>query len=296
MAGAHAEQLAWERRAGRIAAAAAVVAIGMPFAGALYAGALIPGERTAVDQLVAVSGKPTEFLAVACIQALSYVVLALPLYYLVRAARYRRPQVPVWLAWLAVAAPVFIGAVAIVAQFAESAAAQDYVRSGPRTVERAREIVRDRAPNELRIASALLFAGVLAAVNLSALRTGLFSRFLGMLGFVAAATMLLPGGGLLLLFWLGAVALLFVDRWPGGRGPAWESGEDEPWPSMADRARAAEAAREGDQPPAVSANGDASPLEEERPATADPDHPQATDPRAAVRRQAAQRRRRRRRR
>jgi hypothetical protein len=32
------------------------------------------------------------------------------------------------------------------------------------------------------------------------------------------------------IFWLGAMGVLFMNRWPGGRGPAWETGEAEPWP------------------------------------------------------------------
>jgi len=36
-------------------------------------------------------------------------------------------------------------------------------------------------------------------------------------------------------FWLGALGMVFLGRWPGGRGPAWETGEAEPWPSAAQR-------------------------------------------------------------
>jgi hypothetical protein len=36
-------------------------------------------------------------------------------------------------------------------------------------------------------------------------------------------------------FWLGALGALYLGRWPGGRGPAWDSGEAEPWPSAAGR-------------------------------------------------------------
>ena len=32
-------------------------------------------------------------------------------------------------------------------------------------------------------------------------------------------------------FWLGALGTLYLDNWPGGRGPAWESGEADPWPT-----------------------------------------------------------------
>ena len=37
------------------------------------------------------------------------------------------------------------------------------------------------------------------------------------------------------MFWLGALGLLFIGRWAGGRGPAWETGTAEPWPSAAER-------------------------------------------------------------
>jgi hypothetical protein len=31
------------------------------------------------------------------------------------------------------------------------------------------------------------------------------------------------------------VGALFLGNWPGGRGPAWESGEPDPWPTPAER-------------------------------------------------------------
>jgi hypothetical protein len=36
-------------------------------------------------------------------------------------------------------------------------------------------------------------------------------------------------------FWLGAVGALFLGNWPGGRGPAWDTGEPDPWPTPAER-------------------------------------------------------------
>jgi hypothetical protein len=39
----------------------------------------------------------------------------------------------------------------------------------------------------------------------------------------------------LMAFWLGAAGSLFLGNWPGGRGPAWESGEPDPWPTAAER-------------------------------------------------------------
>jgi hypothetical protein len=46
---------------------------------------------------------------------------------------------------------------------------------------------------------------------------------------------LLGGAPVVQLFWLIAMAMLFLGRWPQGRGPAWDSGEAIPWPSAADK-------------------------------------------------------------
>jgi hypothetical protein len=60
------------------------------------------------------------------------------------------------------------------------------------------------------------------------------SPFMSILGVIAGILFvlpLLPGVPTVLqAFWLGALGVLYLGRWPGGRGPAWESGEEEPWP------------------------------------------------------------------
>ena len=39
---------------------------------------------------------------------------------------------------------------------------------------------------------------------------------------------ILSGPLIVQLFWLVAIGVLFLGRWPGGRGPAWETGEADP--------------------------------------------------------------------
>jgi hypothetical protein len=58
---------------------------------------------------------------------------------------------------------------------------------------------------------------------------------MGIIGIVTGALLVLPLSPLpvVQIFWLGALAALFLGRWPGGRGPAWETGEAVPWPSAA---------------------------------------------------------------
>jgi hypothetical protein len=83
---------------------------------------------------------------------------------------------------------------------------------------------------------------------------------------------LLPGVPIFLqAFWLGAVGALFLGNWPGGRGPAWDSGEPDPWPTAAERRGLAtprdEAAAEG------AANGDGPSAPPEREPEPVPDRP-----------------------
>jgi hypothetical protein len=81
---------------------------------------------------------------------------------------------------------------------------------------------------------ALAFAFVM--ISLNAMRVGLLSRFMGILGIFVGILLVIPlGVQILQLFWFAALGLLFLNRWPGGRGPAWESGTAEPWPTAAQR-------------------------------------------------------------
>ncbi|MCL6441315.1 MAG: tripartite tricarboxylate transporter permease [Thermoleophilum sp.] len=85
----------------------------------------------------------------------------------------------------------------------------------------------------LAFVGTLLVAASIVFANVVAMRAGLVSRFLGIVGIIVGALHVLPLAGgpqILQVFWLGALALLFLDRWPGGRGPAWSSGQAEPWP------------------------------------------------------------------
>jgi len=90
----------------------------------------------------------------------------------------------------------------------------------------------------LQVGQALLFPAVLGIivmmiyVPLQALRVGLLTRFFGTFGMALGASMIfiLPVAVLAVLIWVGYLGLLFVGRVPGGRPPAWETGEAVPWP------------------------------------------------------------------
>jgi hypothetical protein len=76
-------------------------------------------------------------------------------------------------------------------------------------------------------------------VPLRARRAGLLSPFMAILGVIAGVLLVLQLMPLvpivLQAFWLGAIGALYLGNWPGGRGPAWDTGEADPWPSAAER-------------------------------------------------------------
>jgi hypothetical protein len=103
-------------------------------------------------------------------------------------------------------------------------------------------------------------------IALNAMRAGLLSRFMGILGIFVGILLVIPLGiPILQLFWFGALGLLLLNRWPGGRGPAWQTGEAMPWPGAAEQREEIErrrAEREGVQEPPAESEP-----EEERPAS-----------------------------
>jgi len=107
---------------------------------------------------------------------------------------------------------------------------------------------------------AFLFALMLAigmiAVMVGAMRTGLITRWLRILG-IFAGVLFLPFFQsatlqLITAFWLVATGILFGGRWPGGEPQAWAAGEARPWPSQAELRAAKQAGR---AEPALSGAG-----------------------------------------
>jgi hypothetical protein len=79
---------------------------------------------------------------------------------------------------------------------------------------------------------ALGFAFVLICLN--AMRTGLLTRFMGILGVIVGATFVLPldQQGIIRVFWIAALGALILGRWPSGVPRAWTEGVAAPWPTQ----------------------------------------------------------------
>jgi hypothetical protein len=97
----------------------------------------------------------------------------------------------------------------------------------------------------VKLASDLIFPAALAMIfavvytALQSYRVGLLTRFFGTLGMaLGVSVVLLPFAPALIALWLGWLGLIFIDKVPGGRPPAWAAGEAVPWPpSGAQRGR-----------------------------------------------------------
>jgi hypothetical protein len=172
------------------------------------------------------------------IRAVGWLATGWALYVLAGATISRRPELPKAGAYL----PLFAGALSalstLVVDFASKIAVDDFL-AGPRTVAAAQDVT---ATGVLVFGQFLGLGGSLAAatafvlIGLNAMRAGLLTRFMGVLAIIVGVLLIFPIGSpipIVQCFWLAALALLFLGRWPGGEPPAWRTGQAQPWPSAA---------------------------------------------------------------
>jgi hypothetical protein len=126
----------------------------------------------------------------------------------------------------------------------------------------------------LAVAAGLSLAFAVGFNSINARRAGLLSQFMGIVGVIVGVLLVIPilGPPLVQFFWFVALGLLFLDRWPGQRkrGPAWDSGEPDPWPT-ASELRAEHLAERGlgggrsgsSKPEPETSDGDLGPDEDE---------------------------------
>ncbi|MGH8572753.1 MAG: hypothetical protein ACREX8_09275, partial [Gammaproteobacteria bacterium] len=258
------DQLQWEARFRRPAALAAFAAGLLLLAGTLLLQSMLEDRRgveALADFLLSVADSPGSLVAQSVLQALSSLCLIFVFFYLFRATIHRVPQIPRWFVYLIFVGPAIyaisqvLGAIDRI-DVADMFADRDYSFENPdeARLERcpairgelggdcAQELLRDN-PNPLSIglslAGSVSIAFMYVMVPLRARRAGLLSPFMAILGVIAGVLLVLQLVPLvpvvLQAFWLGAIGALFLGNWPGGRGPAWDSGEPDPWPSAAAR-------------------------------------------------------------
>lgn len=186
----------------------------------------------------------------AILVALGTLLLFLPLAYLFRAARARSPRLGQWILVLLAIGAVFYGVGNLAANMARNLGAQDFVEAADRSNSAAADALT-QSPyllgQVLAQAGALALGFALVITALNAMRAGLLTRFMGILGIIVGVTFVLPLDqiGIIRSFWLAALGALVLGRWPSGTPRAWSVAEAVPWPSQQEvREQRAAAARE----------------------------------------------------
>jgi hypothetical protein len=246
-------QLEWEGRL-RIPAGAAAIAAVLLSLGSVIAQSQAfpenPGSR-ARDALRVIDENTGAFLAASVFRALSYLAIGFVLWYLFIAVRHRRPELPAWLMPLIYFGPVVLAAATVLITLGQLDAASEFISQGPRTERRADDLIADLSavPQVFGLAGSFAFAVSLVLVSMNAMRVGLLTRFLGIIGVIIGGLIVLPlvpgVREIVQIFWLGSLAAVILGFWPGGRGRAWETGTAEVWPSAAEQRR--QALRERDE-------------------------------------------------
>jgi hypothetical protein len=251
------EQLQWEARFGRLAAAGAFAAGFFLLAGTFILQSIVE-DRDKVDPLpdflLSIDKSPGTMLVSQVLLGVSALCLIPVFTYLFRAILHRLPTLPRWFVYLILIGPIFyaislvVGAidrVDVAHQFADRSS--DVGKFCPAIVgKNGNECAKDLVADDvnpigigLSLAGSVATAFLFVMLPLRARRAGLMSQFMAILGVIAGALMVLRLMPLVpeitQAFWLGAVGALFLGSWPGGRGPAWETGHADPWPTSQQR-------------------------------------------------------------
>jgi hypothetical protein len=279
------DHLAWEERQRTRAAIAAGIAAVFIFAGTVWRGLTLsdlprngvfealdkaaePGavggaESLKVDTYQVFEDQAFGVISSSLVVAIGYLALGWTLTYLAVATRARRPEMPKLLVYLPMIAGILQALATVLSAVATNIAINDFL-AGDRTVDAARDVTRSGLgvfAQLVGLPGALGLALSLILIALNAMRVGLLTRFMGVLGIITGTLQILPFGGPLPVvqsFWLLMLALLFSGRWAGGMPPAWRTGKAEPWPSGAavrEQRRRAAAERRGEtyEPPEAPA-------------------------------------------
>ncbi|MHB1469075.1 MAG: hypothetical protein ACYCX7_07955, partial [Solirubrobacteraceae bacterium] len=259
------EQLAWERRQrarlGVPAAAGGVLYLlsgiivnsqlsSAPTVGLLQAlkgpiaeGVAQPASSPRTAEVRYVSEHAFGLIAGSALSAISLLVFTAVLLLLVRASRFRRPESWAPTAMLVLVGGIGFAAVSIGHEIAEAILTHQFAVSSNHSNEAVKHALTTGPANVVSdyvsLIAGLFFAAGMIVTSLNAMRVGLIARWMGIVGALSGLLIFLPIGGaeleIIPAFWLVAIGILLMRRWPAGDPPAWEAGEAVPWPTQAQR-------------------------------------------------------------
>ncbi len=201
-------------------------------------------------------------LAGSVVQAIGWLAVASALWFLIGSVRARDPNTQKFIGYLAlVGAPLTaIGIVGYIATYGIKA--HEFTTHGAQTYPEANHLMGAASLAVFQVmdyAGELLLAVAFVLTAMQGMRVGLLSRFMGYLGVIAGILVLfvITPVPVVQSYWLVALGVLFLGRWPTGTPPAWASGRAEKWPTSQEmreqRTRDAKNGRALGKPPAKPA-------------------------------------------
>jgi F0F1-type ATP synthase membrane subunit c/vacuolar-type H+-ATPase subunit K len=217
-------------------------------------------------------------IGISIVLALAAAAIGLTLAHLYRSTKARRPELSRFIIYAAVAGAVFVAVAGLVQAIGVSVEASSFAGASDQTSDAAGDVLQ----SPVVVAALLLrqlgvfalgFAFVLLALN--AMRVGLLTRFMGVLGIIVGVLFIIPLGSSLPIvqaFWLCALGALFLGKWQRGLPPAWVTGEAQPWPTQQAlrEARMERQAEKAESRGGEDADADAAPKRSSRRERADP--------------------------
>lgn len=178
-------------------------------------------------------------IVVTLLSAIGTALIAMVLGFLFRATAARRPKTARIVLGMGLVGPILYGLGPLVSVVAVVLQSGSYVSDGVFSTLGAHDAVA--TGSGIVFAQVFVLVGQIATaaaivfISLWAMQTGLLTRFLGILGIIVGALLLLPAffgpPAIIQTFWLIALGLMFVGR-AGTTPPAWAAGAAIPWPSQ----------------------------------------------------------------
>ena len=236
-----------------------------------FAGEANPLQSPRATEVKFISHHAFSLVIASAIAAVAITALTLVLLLLVEGSRFRRPQTWAPLRLLVLIGGFTLAIVSVGHQVVTAIETHNFAVGHDFSNHAVDHALTKGTANVvidyLDLLAGLAVAGGMIVTMINAMRVGLITRWMGVLGILAGILIFLPIGGAELevvpSFWLAAMGILCIGKWPKSRStpegmpPAWESGEARPW---ATRAQLREAAMgPAGQPALATGSGDVAP-------------------------------------
>jgi hypothetical protein len=180
-------------------------------------------------------------IAGSVLAALAIAVLTLVLLLLLQATRFRRPETWGPARMLVLGGGIGLAVISVAHQIVAAIETHKFATGSDLSNHAVDNALTKGAANlvvdYLSLVAGLSLAVAMIVTMINAMRVGLVTRWMGIVGIISGILIFLPIGGATLevvpSFWIVAMGILYIGKWPNGQPPAWESGEARPWPSRA---------------------------------------------------------------